>query len=67
MRGNWDMSRSTKKGPFVDEKLMKKISKAKSGGGRCGMTVNKAGAKCTIHEKVKQRKHTLLWKQIIKS
>ena len=28
------MSRSTKKGPFVDEKLMKKISKAKSGGGR---------------------------------
>ena len=28
------MSRSTKKGPFVDEKLMKKISKAKSAGGR---------------------------------
>ena len=28
------MSRSTKKGPFVDEKLMKKISKAKSVGGR---------------------------------
>tara|TARA_X000001036_G_C20389230_1_gene688000 strand:+ start:445 stop:723 length:279 start_codon:yes stop_codon:yes gene_type:complete len=28
------MSRSTKKGPFVDEKLMKKISKAKSGSGR---------------------------------
>ena len=28
------MSRSTKKGPFVDEKLMKKISKAKSEGGR---------------------------------
>ena len=28
------MSRSTKKGPFVYEKLMKKISKAKSGGGR---------------------------------
>ena len=28
------MSRSTKKGTFVDEKLMKKISKAKSGGGR---------------------------------
>ena len=27
------MSRSTKKGPFVDEKLMKKISKARSGGG----------------------------------
>ncbi|MBH60629.1 MAG: 30S ribosomal protein S19 [Dehalococcoidia bacterium] len=26
------MSRSTKKGPFVDEKLMKKISKAKSQG-----------------------------------
>ena len=33
-----------------------KCSAAKSGGGRCGMTVNKAGAKCTIHEKVKQRK-----------
>ncbi len=28
------MSRSTKKGPFVDEKLMKKISKAKSAAGR---------------------------------
>ena len=28
------MSRSTKKGPFVDEKLMKKISKAKSASGR---------------------------------
>ena len=28
------MSRSTKKGPFVDEKLMKKISKAKSAGCR---------------------------------
>ncbi len=28
------MSRSTKKGPFVDEKLMKKISKAKAAGGR---------------------------------
>ena len=26
------MSRSTKKGPFVDEKLMKKISRAKSQG-----------------------------------
>ena len=28
------MSRSTKKGPFVDEKLMKMISQAKSAGGR---------------------------------
>lgn len=45
------MSRSTKKGPFVDEKLMKKISKAKSGGGR-NTVINTWSRSSTIVEEM---------------
>ena len=34
------MARSTKKGPFIDEKLMKKVMAQKTGGGSASVTKN---------------------------
>jgi|TARA_B110000438_G_scaffold255291_2_gene262005 small subunit ribosomal protein S19 len=45
------MSRSTKKGPFVDEKLLKKVSKAKAEGGR-NSVINTWSRSSTIVEEM---------------
>jgi small subunit ribosomal protein S19 len=45
------MSRSTKKGPFVDEKLLKKVSKAKAEAGR-NSVINTWSRSSTIVEEM---------------